>query len=252
MSLITDLGKSIFGGKTSGEVAANNAGNIQADAAKQAADIAAKGYQTAGQIGANGAQAGYDQFNQLFQQGQGYLSPYQQAGTTALNQQQALLGLLGPEAAAKAFETFNQSPGSQYQQQQSEKAILQNAAATGGLGGGAVLKSLQKNAQGLASQDYNTYFANIGALSNQGYNAAAQGQNYNFNGGQALSGLLQNKANILANAELGSSGAYSSGISNAAAARASGILGGAQANAAMNNSLLNVAGKIGGAAISGM
>lgn len=246
-NIVKDTIGSIFGGSTSGQESAGQAAAIQSRAYKEAGDIQAAGYRKAGDIQAGGAQQGYDIFSKLFGQGQGYLDPYQKAGTNALNQQQGLLGLLGPEEQAKAYALFNEAPGQQFAREQQEKTILRNAAATGGLGGGNVLKALQENAAGNASQNFNSYLANIGALSTQGQNAAQFGAQYNMQGGQGLSNLAMTKQNALANAELGSANAYASGLTGAAGAQAGGILSGQQANAATQNSLLNLGGTLGAA-----
>lgn len=55
--------------------------------------------------------------------------------------------------------SFKNSAATEYLLGQSQKAIMQNAAARGGLGGGNVLKALQENAIGLASQDYTNQFS---------------------------------------------------------------------------------------------
>ena len=81
-----------------------------------------------------------------------------QAGGQGIENQAALAGLRGPEAQAAAFQGFQSSPGQQFLQQQSERALTRNAAATGGLSGGNVLKELQRNAIGLAQQDFSNQF----------------------------------------------------------------------------------------------
>jgi hypothetical protein len=113
-----------------------------------------------------------DQFSQ--QIGQAY-DPYAQAGQSALGQQQALLGLGGPEAQAQAYQNYQQSPASQFQQAQGEKAILRNSAAIGGLGGGNVRKALLEHGQGVASQGINQHMQNLGAMASGGFGAMQSG-----------------------------------------------------------------------------
>ena len=60
---------------------------------------------------------------------------------------------------------------------------MRNAAATGGLGGGNVLKELTRYNTGLASQDLQNQIANINQLSGRGFNAATQMSNMNLNTG---------------------------------------------------------------------
>jgi len=77
-----------------------------------------------------------------------------QAGAQGQEIQSALAGLLGPEAQAQAFAQFQASPGQEFLTEQAERALLRNQAATGGLGGGNVLQELQRQAIGLAQQDF--------------------------------------------------------------------------------------------------
>ena len=67
--------------------------------------------------------------------------------------------------------------------EQGERAALRNAAATGGLGGGNVLKELTRYNTGLASQDLQNQIANINQLSGRGFNAATQMAGLNLNTG---------------------------------------------------------------------
>ena len=75
-------------------------------------------------------------------------------GNIGLEGQAAFGGLRGPEAQAEAFAGFQASPGQQFLQQEAERALLRNEAAVGGLGGGNVLRELQRQAIGLAQQDF--------------------------------------------------------------------------------------------------
>ena len=62
-------------------------------------------------------------------------------------------GLSAQEQQAQAFQQLKESPGQQFLRKRQEKAILRNASATGGLGGGNVLNALQENAFNLAQTD---------------------------------------------------------------------------------------------------
>lgn len=91
-------------------------------------------------------------------------------GQGASQQQAALSGALGPQAQAQAFQQFESSPGQQFLQERGERAVLRNAAATGGLGGGNVLKALSDYGQGMALQDLENQFARLGQVANRGAN----------------------------------------------------------------------------------
>ena len=112
------------------------------------------------------------------------------AGGQGIENQAALAGLRGPEAQAQAFQGFQASPGQQFLQQESERALTRNAAATGGLGGGNVLRELQRQAIGLAQQDFSNQFQRgqqaLGSQQLQGSNLA----NLAAQGGQLGSNLI--------------------------------------------------------------
>lgn len=110
----------------------------------------------------------------LYDKGIGYYEPYTQAGIGAYNQQAALSGALGPEAQKSAYAAYQQSPGVAFAQQEAERAILRNASALGGLGGGNVRDELSRRAVGTYMQDFQNQFGRLGEVSAQGYNAASQ------------------------------------------------------------------------------
>ena len=56
----------------------------------------------------------------------------------------AFSGALGPEAQAAAFANFRESAGQKYFRERQEQALLRNAAAIGGIGGGRVRTALQE------------------------------------------------------------------------------------------------------------
>ena len=131
------------------------------------------------------------------------------------------------EQQAQAFAQLEDSPGQRFIRDRQERALLRNASATGSLGGGNVLTALQQQAAGFAQQDIQNQFGRLGQLAGQG---------------QAIT---------TSQAQLG--GQTAAGISNLlgqeGAARASGILAPAQANAAATGQILGLAGTLGGASI---
>lgn len=121
------------------------------------------------------------------------LAPYMQAGQGALGQQQALLGLGGPEAQQTAIAQLEQSPQFQAMMQQGEEAILQNASATGGLRGGNTQAALAQFRPAMLSQLIQQQMAQLGGLSAMGQQgamgAAGMGQQSAANVGTQL-GLM--------------------------------------------------------------
>lgn len=104
----------------------------------------------------------------------GTLQPWQTSGLKAFDMQAALSGALGADAQAQAYRNFQSSPGQQFLRDRAEQALLRNAAALGGLGGGRVRQELQRQAIGEASQDFNNAFNRIGTVAQGGLQAAGQ------------------------------------------------------------------------------
>jgi hypothetical protein len=105
----------------------------------------------------------------------GYVPQGQQAGSL----QAAYSGAMGAPAQQQAFANFTASPGQEWLRQQAEQGTLRNAAAIGGLGGGNVRQELQRQAMGLAQQDFQNQFNNLGTVAERGYNAGNSLANYN-------------------------------------------------------------------------
>lgn len=115
------------------------------------------------------------------QQGVAAFDPYMQSGSSATKLYDDLTGVNGPDAQAAAQQAYRESPALQYQMDQMQRATERSAAARGGLMGGNVLKELQRNAQGLASQDYFRNLGAIGESANRGLSAAGQVGNLRSN-----------------------------------------------------------------------
>lgn len=136
------------------------------------------------------------QVGDIYKQGLSYLDPYMQQGGQANQLQAALSGALGPEAQQQAFANYQQSPGVQFAQKEAERALTRNAAATGGLGGGNVLRDLTQLAAGTFMQDYNNQFGQIGQVADRGLSSATTGAGLQGQQGQVQAGLGQFAAGI--------------------------------------------------------
>jgi hypothetical protein len=127
----------------------------------------------------------------------GGLQPYAQAGVGALQQQQALLGLLGPEAQQQAIAQLEQGAGFQSQVRQGEEALLQRASATGGLRGGNIQAALAQFRPQMLQQEIEAQYGRLGGMTALGQtttqNIAQLGQA--SAAGQSAAGL-QTGANI--------------------------------------------------------
>ncbi len=172
----------------------------QFDASKEVLDP----YTQAGQE----ALGGFDPYRQAGAGALGGLESYAQAGLPALQQQQAALGLQGPEAQQAYIQQLEDSPYMQAMMQQGENAMLQNASATGGLRGGNTQAALAQFRPQMMQQYMDQNYNRLGGLAAQGGNVgqflAGQGQAATGNlasigqasaAGQSAAGL-QTGANI--------------------------------------------------------
>lgn len=191
-------------------------GYMASSSAKDAASTAA-GAQTAA------SQASIEESRRQFESIQKLLQPYSQAGTAALGQQQALLGLTGPQAQQDAISALASGPQMQALTQQGENALLQNASATGGLRGGNLEAALAKFRPQMLNQLIQSQYTNLGGLTSVGQNAAAG----------------------VGNAGMTTSGQVINALQQTGAAQAGSALAAGQANANMWNNMSGTASMLG-------
>lgn len=172
-------------------------GMMQADAAEDAANI---------QAGAAGQ--GIAEQRRQFDALQALLKPYTEAGVPALEQQQAFLGLRGPEEERAAIERIQGSETFQALQRQGETAILQNAAATGGLRGGNVQAALAQFRPALLNQALEQQYSRLGGMTTLGQRSAAGVGAAGMESGTNVANLLGQQGAALAGGELGQARAY--------------------------------------------
>lgn len=158
---------SITGAKQAGE-AASEAGQLQYQATQEAVAEQRR------------------QFDELVK----LMSPYVTAGGQALGQQQTFLGLQGPEAEQAAIERIATSPQFQALTQQGENALLQNAAATGGLRGGNFQASLAQFRPQVLSSLLEQQYNRLGGLTELGQASAAMQGKQGMQLGQNVSDLF--------------------------------------------------------------
>lgn len=167
-------------------------GLISSNAQKKAAKSAANAQTAASDASIAEQRRQFDLSQQLVQ-------PYVNAGVGALGQQQNLMGLNGTSAQQTAINNLQNSPFFQSVYKQAENALLQNAAATGGLRGGNIQGALADNRMNMLNTAYQNQLQNLGNLvtlgqnsaTNTGTNAMAMANNIgnlNTNIGQAQAG----------------------------------------------------------------
>ena len=229
MSFVGDL----IGGFL-GSGAASSAAKVQQQGAQQALGISQQN-----QASANAAQ------QQATQQQTANAQPYLNLGSGGAT---SLASLLAPGGQlTQGFGAFdpnsvnpNSDPGYAFQQQQGLAALQNSAAARGGLLSTGTAKNLLGFSQGLASteyqnaynralQSYQTNQNNFNTNNNNVYSrlmgAAGLGQNSSVN----LNSNLQQGAQNTGSIDLNAAQQQAQQVNNAAAARASGIIGSANA-----------------------
>ena len=142
-------------------------GAITAYSSKEAAETAAEAQTEASQTAIAYQQTEFDKL----QEG---LSPYVEAGETALTAQQALIGLGGADAQRAAILQLEESPQFTETVRLGEEAMLQQASATGGLRGGDTQAALAQYRPQVLSQMIESQYAKLGGLTNVGQASAAQ------------------------------------------------------------------------------
>lgn len=179
------------------------AGSMKADAASEAASIQGDA-SAAGIAEQRAARLAMEKL----------LSPYVSAGTGALSQQQALLGLSGAAEQKNAYSAIENSAGFQAQVQQGENAMLQNASATGGVRGGNIQGALAQYRPAMLTNAINQQYANLGGLTQLGQNSAAGVGSSGMTSANNVATLLAQQGAASAGGVLGQANAYS-GVLNA-------------------------------------
>ena len=158
---------------------------------KTAAKNASQAQQQATQQGMEEQRRQFDIMQQL-------MSPYVQAGQQGLSGQQDLLGLNGFDKQQGAIRNIENSPFFKSQYQQAENALLQNAAATGGLRGGNMQEALADNRSNMLFNNVNQQLQSLSGVAANGQNAAAglggQGMQFGQNMAQGYGDIGQAQA----------------------------------------------------------
>ncbi len=180
----------------------------------------------AGQVSQQGSLAAVAENRRQFDATQRNLQPFIRAGTGALTEQQALLGLAGVDAQQAAFGRFTDSPGQAFLRERGERALLRNASAIGGLGGGNVRSALQQQGIGFAQQQLNNQLAQLGGISGTGASTATNLGSIGASTAANIGQGLQSAANARASGITGQAAGFRGGIQQLAGGIAGGIGGG--------------------------
>jgi hypothetical protein len=170
---------------------------LQSNAARDAAGI---------QSGA--AQAGIEEQRRQYNDMRELLKPYTEAGAPALQQQQAFLGLQGPEAERAAIERIRSGETFQALSRQGEESLLQNASATGGLRGGNIQGALAQFRPQMLAGLIDQQYSRLGGMAALGQQSAAGVGNAGIQTGENVANLMGQAAAAQAGGQLGSANAY--------------------------------------------
>lgn len=169
------------------------------------------------------AEAGIAEQRRQFDEIQKLLAPFVSTGTDALSQQAALIGVGGAEAQRAAISAIEQGPEFQALTRQGEEAILQRAAATGGLRGGNVQAALAQFRpqvlSGLIEQQYNR----LGGLSSMGQASAVGQAGFGQTASSNISNLMQQAGAAQAGGTLASAQTWGNTIGNLGTALGRGL-----------------------------
>lgn len=159
---------------------------------------------------AGAAQAGIAEQRRQFDAMQALLAPYVQAGQGALGGMQNLAGLGTPEEQQAAIAALAGSPEMLAMTQQGENAMLQNAAATGGLRGGNLQGALAQYRPQVLSQLINQQYNRLGGIAQMGQASAAGVGSAGLQTGSNIAQLLQAQGAAQAGGQLASGQAWQS------------------------------------------
>jgi hypothetical protein len=140
------------------------------------------------------------------------LEPYRAAGTPALAQQMAALGLAGPEAQQAYVAGQEQSPLFQAIARQGEEALLQKASATGGLRGGNVQGALAQFRPSLLNQFLEQQYGRLGEMTSLGQRSAAGVGAAGVTSAGNIAELLGQSGQAQAGGILGSANAFNTAL----------------------------------------
>lgn len=176
---------------------------------------AAKGAQAAAKTQASAADAAIAEQRAARLSNEQLQDPFVQAGRSSLAQQMSLIGLNGTTNQQTAMDGLLAGPEYTTGVRQGEEAILQNAAATGGLRGGNTQNSLANFRTDLLGTVFANQVNRLGGLTSLGQNAAAGVGNAGIASASGIAGLYQQQGAALAGGQLAAGNSQMAGFNSA-------------------------------------
>lgn len=168
--------------------------------------------QEAAQAQAQASLAGVEEERREFDITQETFRPTIEAGDLAREQQLALLGLRGEEAFEQATRL---SPAQAFIEKRSQRNLLRNASAIGGVGGGNIRSALVEQGAGFAGTQLQNQFSQLGQVAGQGTASVANQGQLAGQSSQNIANLLQAGGQAQASGILGAQQTQQQGASNA-------------------------------------
>jgi hypothetical protein len=185
------MAAAVVGSSLIGASSAKSAANVQAGAADRASQLQQEQFERQVELQA----------------------PFREAGVRALPELEA-----ASRYTPFGMQQFQADPGYGFRLSEGQKALDRQAAARGGLISGAALKGAQRYGQEMGSQEYTNAFNR--------YQTERQAR---LNPLQSLAGMAQTSTNVLGQAGQAMASGMGEAGGQAAQARASGYMGGANA-----------------------
>jgi len=154
------------------------------------------------------AEMGVEEQRRQFDAVQALLRPYVEAGTGAIEQQGALIGLGGPEAQQRAIAALEAGPEYQALVRSGEEALLQRASATGGLRGGNIQAALAQYRPQVLSGLIGQQYERLGGITRTGQASAAGQAEMGQQTGANIANLMAQQGAAQAGSALASGRAF--------------------------------------------
>ena len=142
-------------------------------------------------------------------------APYLQAGNNATYSLSKLLGI-GPNGQSQTpdYSGFSNSPDYQFASQQGNLGAIRTANSQGLNLSGGMLKDLSTFNNGLASQQYNSYYNKLMGLSAQGQASAANSATAGNTAAGQIGNTMMGQGQAQASGAVGAANALGGGVSN--------------------------------------
>ena len=144
----------------------------------------------------------------------GYLAPYEETGRDSNELLADALGVNGPDAQARYFSNFQLDPGYLAERDAGVAAVDQSAASGGSLRSGGTLKALQEYGQRFMRQSFLDRLSGLSGLGGQGLRAAGGQADIRMGGARDLAGIQSDIGTARASGIVGAANARTAGSTN--------------------------------------